>query len=936
MRSGYLRLLPAALLFLAVFWPGGVRQATGAEILPLRISWGHSSQAVRGFYIKLLTNDLALTSLKAVQLESGEALSDTEISTQAGAGDVDGVECTLSFPARQIQNITNLHSIWRYLIDHSDEDTARRLKTDPAYRPDTRKLTVQTDTTGTSGFSVTVDQLLRYRAFWLPELDIFVSAGEPPLSYVEHLASLRSQRGRRVLDEVVASPEASYEQFTNRWQDMGSPAYNNPQSVPPGHIVGLTWDSALAKFGVDRAANVWNDYGNPDHFFLGFDFGALTPKLTNSWRGQRLVNGLPILVTSFERLWTRYEVEQFAYPLEDPPAERRGDISMVLLERVRITELSGQPRRAVLKLEHRREVGGTNCAMAVEKTGEVWSWRDSGAQTAWLTLQGAGVTVDSNSVHKGPWTTNLATIVVDLPASASRELVLKLPWAPIPLRQLEKLTAIGFSAARKETEQFWTNYLARGAQFNVPEEPVNTLCCANLWHALRLPRRHGGPSADVKLDLPYSNFAYDQRGTPWPVNQAVYVDYMLYDLRGYHDISAGELAAIYRNNQEANGHVGGFANWGVYTPGMIYSVAQHYLLSGDRESFEMLLPATLKALDWCLVQASLAARRSGRGRGLVLAPLNDLSHDTKAWAFNQAYLYAGINLLGRALAEIKHPRSAECLLVSRAIAEAVQAGFGQASMLSPVVQLRDGTWVPYVPCDALTSGRRMDIWYPTDVDCGALHLSRLKALDPRGPLTSFLLLDHEDNLFLKQWGMANEPVYNQQATAYLLRDDPKAAIRAFYSMMACAFSHSAFEPVEHRWGWGQYFGPPSTDGAWFELYRHMLVHETDNGALLLCQAAPRKWLEQGKRIQVQRAPTYFGSIDFTVESAAAQGEIRAEIDTPRRKLPSALFLRLRHPQGKPLRSVRVNGQPWTDFDTAKEWVRIPSPAEQSYSVVAKY
>ena len=81
-------------------------------------------------------------------------------------------------------------------------------------------------------------------------------------------------------------------------------------------------------------------------------------------------------------------------------------------------------------------------------------------------------------------------------------------------------------------------------------------------------RRHGGQAPNTTIDLPYSNFAYDQKGTPWPVNQAVYVDYMLYDLRGYHDISAEEIAAIFRNNQEPSGHVGGYANWGVYTPSM--------------------------------------------------------------------------------------------------------------------------------------------------------------------------------------------------------------------------------------------------------------------------------------------------------------------------------------------------------------------------------
>jgi hypothetical protein len=453
---------------------------------------------------------------------------------------------------------------------------------------------------------------------------------------------------------------------------------------------------------------------------------------------------------------------------------------------------------------------------------------------------------------------------------------------------------------------------------------------------LRLPRRHGGSGPDIRIDLPYSNFAYDQTGTPWPVNQAIYVDYMLYDLRGYHAVSAEELAAMYRNNQEPNGHVGGYANWGVYTPSMLYSVAQHYLLSGDRASFESLLPATLKALDWCLGEIRKASGHDGASRGLVLAPLNDLSHDPKAWAFNQAYLFAGPNLLGRALAAIGHPRAVECRAAAQGMFAAVQRGFAHATMRSPLVQLRDRTWIPYVPGDALTPRRLLEIWYPTDVDTGPLHLSRLQALDPRGPLTTYLLHDHEDNLFFQQSGMANEPVYNQHATALLLRDNPKAVVRAFYSMLACAFSHSVFESVEHRWGWGQYFCPPSTDGAWFELYRNMLVRERDDDALVLCQAAPRKWFEDGKRIRVTRAPTWFGPVSLTVESRVARGEIVVELDPPARNRPAALLLRLRHPEEKALRSVTVNGESWSDFDPREEWVRIASPTASRYVVSARY
>jgi hypothetical protein len=244
--------------------------------------------------------------------------------------------------------------------------------------------------------------------------------------------------------------------------------------------------------------------------------------------------------------------------------------------------------------------------------------------------------------------------------------------------------------------------------------------------------------------------------------------------------------------------------------------------------------------------------------------------------------------------------------------------------------------MPYVPSDALASGRLLAIWYPTDVDTGALHLARLAALDPKGLLTSFLLHDHEDNLFYKGWGLANEPVYNPHATAYLLRDDVKPAIRVFYSMMACAFSHSTFEPVEHRWGWGQYFGPPSTDGAWFELYRNMLVRERDDGALLLFGATPRRWLEDRKAIRIERAPTYYGPLSARVESRAGEGTIRAALELAGRPAPEALLVRLRHPDELPLRAVTVNGEDWKDFDAEREWVRISTPALTRYDIVGRY
>jgi hypothetical protein len=184
--------------------------------------------------------------------------------------------------------------------------------------------------------------------------------------------------------------------------------------------------------------------------------------------------------------------------------------------------------------------------------------------------------------------------------------------------------------------------------------------------------------------------------------------------------------------------------------------------------------------------------------------------------------------------------------------------------------------------------------------------------------------------------MANEPVYNQQATVYLERDQVKAAIRAFYSMMACAFSQTVFEPVEHRWTWGQYFGPPSTDGAWFEFYRRMLIRELNDGTLFVLQAAPRAWFEDGQSIEIQRAPTYFGPLSLKTTSQAESGRLHVEVDVPGRNRPKTLLVRLRHPQGSTLRSVQVNGEKWSDFDPGKEWVRITNPDTKRYEIECEY
>ncbi len=908
------------MLLMALCMPVVLLAQTQEEI-KVTVSAGYTSPKSVPLFLKVLTSP-------GVTVDKTE-----EWHSTAGAGHIEQQTYLLRYQRAAIKPIENMHVIWSDLIAHSDADTVRRLTEDPAWRQDGRKLTFALNPESTRGFSLTVDQLLEKKTFWIPALDVYVSTEASPRSYAEIEKQIAPYAGLRVLDQVEKNPEATYAEFKAKWADMGSPDYMHPVQEGPGHILALTWDAAIPKFGIDRGAGVWNDYGNSDQFRSWYGFGNLAEGISSYWKSQTLEDGLPLVTTTFEREQVRYEVEQFAYPLNGPPRERRGDLKMVLLQRVRMTELSGQERAVPVTMVHERDLPAEDDPGFVEeKVGEQVFLEDAAHRDVLIAVKPEGATMAWAGVQEQGQKLKRVDIAltVNLPANGTKEFVVTLPSPSVDGAGREALERLKYDDARAQTVDFWSSYLAKGAQFEVPEKAVNDLFRANLWHALMLPRIYG----DGHMDLPYSDFAYSQTGTPWPINQAVYVDYMLYGLRGYNQVASQELKAIYRNNQEFSGRVNGFAHWLAYTPGMLYAVAQNYLLSNDKNDFEALLPDTMKALDWTMAEVRTASSAPGLTQHLVAGPLNDLTGDGY-WAFNQAYLYAGLERMGEALARYGSPRAEECRKAAGEYRAAIERGFGAASVESPLVELRDHTWIPYVPSNATVPGRNYQLWYPSDVDTGAAHLMRLKAVPAQGLLAESLLNDHEDNLFLHGWGLANEPVYNQQATAYLLRDDVKATINAFYSMMAGGFSHGVYEPVEHRWRWGQYFGPPSTDGAWFELYRNMLVRESDDHTLLLMQATPRAWLEDGKQISVKRAPTWFGDVSIEVRSSARSGTIRADVKLDAREPGTSVLLRIRHPEGKPMRQVSVNGKAWRDFDAQQEWVRIPG-ADGEHVVVVSY
>ena len=154
--------------------------------------------------------------------------------------------------------------------------------------------------------------------------------------------------------------------------------------------------------------------------------------------------------------------------------------------------------------------------------------------------------------------------------------------------------------------------------------------------------------------------------------------------------------------------------------------------------------------------------------------------------------------------------------------------------------------------------------------------------------------------------------------ALLERDEPDRALVTFYGKLAQGMTRDTFidgessgiEPLD-KFGRQMGLPPNSTANASFLLLlRYMLVQDydfDDDGradTLRLCFATPRRWLEDGKEIVVERAPTQFGNVSFRIKSDLKHNRVTAEIDLPPRA-PKHTLLRLRLPEGQKISSANM-------------------------------
>lgn len=396
------------------------------------------------------------------------------------------------------------------------------------------------------------------------------------------------------------------------------------------------------------------------------------------------------------------------------------------------------------------------------------------------------------------------------------------------------------------------------------------------------------------------------------------------------------------------------------TAAMVFAMARHYQLTGNKEWLKSRLSHLQAACQWIVRQRRWWANKLGPKSVMfgLFPPCGtgdiDLGIDPIITQATQAWEYNGLKAGAEAIAEVEPQSGATFLKEAEALRQATLAAWEKATVLFPVVKVRDGAYRRFAPSVQYLRGLCCELVPPTNAEGGELawildgnfstHLS-FNVFRPDDPRLDETLDVVEDNLFLAGEGKLDDAWFSRISTKYLSlpaqclvamahlrRDDAPNFLRATFTQYACVIDPQAGYVFREGPGGGD---DKIQEAAVFVLrIRAMLVMEDDD-SLWLARGTPRAWLAPGHKICVRNAPSSYGMVGYQIVSDADNNKIHAEVEMPSRKPAQAVLLKLRHPKAALIKRVTVNGQDWTRFKPEKGVIDLKGVSGK-VKVVAHY
>ncbi len=431
---------------------------------------------------------------------------------------------------------------------------------------------------------------------------------------------------------------------------------------------------------------------------------------------------------------------------------------------------------------------------------------------------------------------------------------------------------------------YWRAMLGRAAQVRVPEQGIQERIQAGLLH-LEL-NTMGRADGTGPLCAAVGEYA--------PIGTESSPMILFFDAMGQHE-TAGRCIEWFLSRQDERGYINSYGDYESETGPVLWCAAEHYRVTRDKAWLRKNLPALAKSARFLLSQRNAAKAKSG---GLVAGKCSDPKDDTCAFFLN-AGIYLGIAGLADVLQEVDPALAAELADDARGYREDIRKGLEQSAMESPLVPLLDGSWTPALGPWPGTNG---NVAYHADggewfshgtifgrLDSGAMALFLTDALPVEDTLMDLVLKSHQHPHFRENAGLS-QPYYFRHDIAHLRRDETKLFLKCFYNQFVSLQDRQSYTFWEH------YFHVTSHkthEEGWFLMQCRWMLALEEQGGLTLLKGVPRRWLAEGKEIEIHGLATHFGKTELTLKCQNGCVAGAAAVERP----GSFLRIRLPHPQG---------------------------------------
>jgi hypothetical protein len=774
-----------------------------------------------------------------------------------------------------------------------------------------------------------VDDLYKLGCVYVKDYGFFATADPAKITLAQYKEKIKGRK--TILEQVRQMPDQSWSQAVEK-------LYLDAQSNCPT-LISLAWDNR--KVVVDRAGTVHYgpmvlDYGQfKSCFEITPRFGSCSDAAADASFSRKLDNGwMPMPHISVKNGGVIYQQLTFVAPFDksllDPNSpwlyKRPICVAEYTIENPQDTAAAASMKLSFLsdnKTGKKAQLQSLSGRVLAMKQNQVLAVVD-------IPVAGA-LAADAND--------GVLTLTGTVPAKSQIRFCVYIPleW---PLNSEDQAMLAGGTKLRKAAEEYWREVMKPAMEIDIPDTQLRDLILGSQVHCLNAARsEEEGKLVEAFIAATvYGSLDSESHGIIRGM-----------DFMGQHDFAKRALNYFVKRENPAGYFSHGYTLMG--TGQHMSGLSQHYWLTGDETWFKGIEPKLAKMCEWMQKQSEKTKQLDLDGQkvpeyGLQLpGTVADWQH----WGYTfcgQSHYYQGIRNASRTLAEANYPDAARFVQFADSFRDEIKRAFDWTQQRTPVVPLRDGTWVPGSPYEVYTPGP-VQQFFPNytirlyDEILGSHHLVSQGVLNSTGRHVDWIMDYLEDivdlrDTFYRQpkeyhlakktdpfnWGGVQkfQPYYMRNLEVYAARDDVKPFIRAYFNTAASVFNKEDMSFWEGNWTIGAWDKTAETGNF---LYQTKLMFVMERGSeLWLAPFVANNWLKDGMQVAVSKAPTKWGPVAYRIKSYVNNGYIEAEITPPNREMPREIVIRLRHPEGKRISSVKVDGRKYSNFDRDKETITL--------------